>query len=92
MGLSSGLRPDEFWDLTFKELSFFTSSIIENEKLEWRRHSYLLAILANQNRPKGKSPVKADDLYPFDTDKPAVTKDEIQGVIDHLRRPRKRKK
>ena len=85
VGLSSGLLPDQFWEMTFREVSYYTSAILENEKLEWRRHSYLLSILANQNRGKGKPPVKPDDLYPFKIEKPEVTKADIDAVVDRLK-------
>lgn len=88
--MSSGLLPDQFWDMTFRELHFFTSRTLENEKLEWRRHSYLLAILANQNRAKGRQPAKADDFYPFET-APDFTKEELNDVVAHLKRPRNEK-
>jgi hypothetical protein len=91
VGLSSGLLPDQFWGMTFREVAYYTSGILENEKLEWRRHSYLLALLANQHRPKGKAPAKADDFYPFEVEKPEFTKEDIESVIEHLKRPRKQK-
>lgn len=76
--------------MTFREVHYFTSGILENEKLEWRRHSYLLALLANQNRGKGKAAVKPDDFFPFKT-QPNFTKEDLEDVVNHLKRPRKRK-
>jgi len=74
--------------MTFREVAYFNSHIIENEKLEWRRHSYLLSILANQNRGKGKPAVKPDDLYPFEIDREEVTKEDINAVVEHLKKKR----
>jgi len=91
VALSSGLLPEQFWDMTFREVSYFTSSVLENEKLEWRRHSYLLSILANQNRGKGKPAIKPDDFYPFEVERQEVTKDDIDAVVDHLKNRRQRK-
>lgn len=79
------MLPDQFWEMTFREVSYFIGHILENEKLEWRRHSYLLALLANQNRAKGKPSAKPDDFYPFDSEIEDFTKEDIDSVVEHLK-------
>lgn len=78
--------------MTFREVMYYTSSTIENEKLEWRRHSYLLALLANQNRGKNRRAMKPDEFYPFPTESEAPTRQEVEDVVAHLNKLSERRK
>lgn len=51
--------------MTFFEFASWRASIVEREKLEWRRQSQLLSLIYNVNRGKGKK-LGPSDFFPFD--------------------------
>jgi hypothetical protein len=63
-----------------------TKETRSNEELEWQRTSLIAAILINQNRPKGKKPIKPDELNPYSTEKPPeeVVKNALE-IADMMR-------
>ena len=79
-----GLHPEQFWNMTFFEFRKWSSGAIANEELEWQRTSLLAAILANQNRGKGKRPLTPDDFNPY-SDINSGNKDANKDVNDALK-------
>ena len=58
--------------------------ITAQEELEWQRTSLLAAILANQNRGKGKRPVQPEDFNPY-SEKNRGNLDAKKDVEDALK-------
>lgn len=55
-----GLTPDQFWDLTFRELALFSRGYEFRLARQWDMASTILALLANVNSGKGKKFTPAD--------------------------------
>ena len=70
--------------MTFFEYRAYCRQIMAQEELEWQRTAVLAAILANQNRGKGKRPLGPEDFNPY-SDKNAGNKDANKDVNDALR-------
>lgn len=64
--------------MTFRELALWRSSIIEQEKLEWRRMASLLSLTYNVNRGKGKQ-MTVSDFFPFEEE---VSDEELSSNND----------
>ena len=64
-----GLKPDEFWGLTFGELALMRQAK-ENASLEeWRRWRWLGTIYVNLHRDKKKGAMIPERLLPLPGDK-----------------------
>jgi len=64
-----GLKPDEFWGLTFGELGLLRQAK-ENRSLEtWRQFRWLGTILVNLQRDRKKGMVTPERLLPLPGDK-----------------------
>ena len=75
-GLSRGLLPDQFWNMTFFEFRWYSQSFTADEELKWQHTSLLAAIMVNQNRGKGKA-ASPEDFNPYSTKK------QIDPVEEH---------
>lgn len=62
-----GLRPTEFWSMTFWEYTTFSNSIKEEQSRLWWHTSSLLCMQANLNRDSKKrpTPYKPQDFHPY---------------------------
>ena len=77
--MARGIKSDDFWNMTFFEYRMTRKNLELNEELEWQRTSLLAAILANQNRGKGKA-AKPDDFNPYS--KKSKSRKEVNSDIE----------
>lgn len=84
MGLTLGLRPREFWDMTFMEFAAFTSGIREQDRRLWNHTSSVMALVANVNRDRKRQPkaFTADDFNPYEIEPTTqeLTQEDIQTI------------
>lgn len=64
-----GLKPDEFWNLTFAEFFFIVDGHYCRIERQWEHTRYLATWIINMNIAKGKQ-VKPTDLVKLRFDKP----------------------
>lgn len=67
-GLSCGLLPEQFWDLTFKEFYYYTGRIRKEEERQWQHTSHLMWLTAQANAGKGQR-LSPDDFNPYAANK-----------------------
>ena len=67
VGLGFGLRPREFWDLTFAEFAFIVKGETDRDRRLWEHTSSVMALMANVNRDSKRrpQPYKAEDFSPY---------------------------
>lgn len=84
--LAAGLLPDQFWALTFFELAMWRKSIVEQEKLEWRRQASMMSLMYNMNRGKNSKKMTPTDFFPFDEEKSSgvQTKEDIDALKNRI--------
>ena len=86
-----GLRIEEFWQMTWREFSIYTTAWERNELNEWLRTRKLAHMIFSTVATKEKW-VKETDWWPLPIDeKPEeakpLTQDEIQAMINRLQQP-----
>ncbi len=60
-----GLLPDQFWDLTLREVVWYNNGFMRRESLRWDHTSALLALQANvASGGKGRKH-KPSDFHPY---------------------------
>jgi len=84
-GLALGLRPNEFWDMTFAEFAAFSRGVRDQDRRMWNHTSTIMAMMANVNRDRRRQPkpYRPDDFHPYEYQKqpdPGVT-EEIKNNI-----------
>ncbi|MDA9755372.1 phage tail assembly chaperone [Flavobacteriales bacterium] len=84
-GLALGLRPNEFWDMTFMEFIAFTASFRDHDRRMWNHTASVLATIANVNRDRKRQPkpFTPSDFNPYESeDQPSreLTKQDIQNI------------
>lgn len=84
--LAAGLLPDQFWSLTFFELAMWRKSIVEREKLEWRRQASLMSLMYNMQRGKNSKKMTATDFFPFDEEKSSGvnSKEDVEALRNRV--------
>lgn len=67
LGLGFGLRPREFWDMTFMEFAAFARGETDRDRRKWEHTSSVMALFANANRdPKRRpQPFTPEDFSPY---------------------------
>jgi len=62
-----GLRPEEFWSMTFWEYANYSKYLRFEDERRWWHTSSLMALHANLNRDSKKQPkaYKAEDFHPY---------------------------
>ena len=67
VGLGLGLRPREFWDLTFAEFAFVVKGENDRDRRLWEHTSSVMALMANSNRDPKRRPraYTVDDFNPY---------------------------
>lgn len=76
-----GLMPDEFWDLSFKELSLLSKHKSEEVKRDW---DIARNIGAWSLQPWSKKKIKPDDLLKFGKKVRRSTFEEFQEAVGRL--------
>lgn len=82
-----GLRPSEFWELTYVEFKIMRSAWETEQELKWNHTSSLMSLIANVNSGKGKS-FKPEDFNPYtrkySENQGIETKEDINRVRDMI--------
>ena len=67
VGLGLGLRPREFWDLTFAEFAFVVKGENDRDRRLWEHTSSVMALVANSNRDPKRRPqaYTVEDFNPY---------------------------
>jgi hypothetical protein len=69
-----GLRPDEFWTMTFEEVGFACSGYEMRQAREREVERLIATILLNVNRGEDNPAYMPEDVFPLYTDKFRETK------------------
>lgn len=82
-----GLKPDEFWRMTWKEVETACNGYQVRLARSREMDRFIAAVLINANRKKGAAAVRPEDIMPLVTDKPAkvvplMTKEEYEKAIE----------
>ncbi len=64
-----GLKPDEFWNMTFAEVDLACKGYETRAARMKEVPRLIAAILMNVNRKRGSSAIKLEDVFPLYTDK-----------------------
>ena len=80
-----GLRPDEFWRMTFKEVEVACRGYELRTARALELQRFTAAILMNANRKKGTRHIRPEDIMPLATDRKhkkveLITADEFEEV------------
>ena len=86
-----GLRPPEFWAMTFWEFSQYAQGFVDRDKLEWSRTASIMALIANVNRDskRRQEPFTIDDFSPYGQANKTASRELTQNDIDQLLKWRK---
>lgn len=86
-----GLRPSEFWDMTFWEFSQFAHGFVDRDRLEWSRTASIMALIANVNRDSKRRPeaFTIDDFSPYGEAQKTASRELTETDIDQLLKWRK---
>lgn len=80
-----GLTPDEFWNMTLREYSYFKDGYIARIRSDWDHTSSLMALLVNINAPKGRR-YEPKDFHPFEnTNQGVSSKKEAEDLLEKLK-------
>jgi len=85
-GLSLGLRPNEFWDMTFMEFAAFSRGTRDADRRMWNHTSTIMAMIANVNRDRKRQPrpYRSDDFHPYTQDHQSqsneLTEQDLQNI------------
>lgn len=60
-----GLLPDQFWDMTFREVIWYNNGFVRRSAMQWDHTSSVMALQANiASQGKGKR-FKPNDFHPY---------------------------
>jgi hypothetical protein len=95
--LRAGLKPDEFWNMTFFEWSCFQNGLLERDQTRWNHTGAVMAMLFNINRGRGQSAKSANDFNPYakgmaspEQNKP-MTADDVKALADEMKQHGRKK-
>lgn len=81
-----GLRPAEFWELTFSEYLCMADGYHRRQVLQWHHTRWLGTILLNVNRGEGDEPLSPEDVLPLpgDPDPAVLTPEELDAELARI--------
>lgn len=84
MAFCIGLRPKEFYELTWAEYTLMVRGYYLNLDIQWSRMRVIPTLIYNSNQKKGKQ-ITAEKFMPLGIDKlnvrPPMTKEEFKEAI-----------
>ena len=84
-----GLLPDQFWDLTLREVVWYNNGFMRREAMRWDHTASMMALQANiASGGKGKK-FRANDFHPYSNlyDKNEVsTGDQARELLDKMKK------
>jgi hypothetical protein len=84
------LKPNEFWNNTWKENQLLGEAYMIRLNIEWEQTRYLASMLINVNVDKKSKMISPDKLFPLPQDvylergKPKSTKEEYDAFLAKL--------
>jgi len=87
LAYATGLKPDEFYNITWADFSLVVRGYYLNFDIQWSRMRVIPTLIYNQNQKKGKQ-LTPQRFMPLDFDKitrkPNMTKEEYEATIKRL--------
>ena len=69
-----GLKPDEFWDLTWREYSLMLETYEKKEEAKWLHTREIIAMIYNTNISKKTQAKSGRQIIPLPSEKPIKSK------------------
>lgn len=86
-GLNTGLKPDEFWNMTLREFIWYREGWTQRMSYSWDHTASIMAMIANVNSTKGKT-FQPDDFHPFSrkSNQGVRSKEEAHALLEKMRK------
>lgn len=87
LAYAAGLKPEEFYNITWADYSLVVRGYYLNFDIQWSRMRVIPTLIYNTNQKKGKQ-ITSEKFMPLGIDKlnmkPPMTKEEFESAVKRL--------